>query len=119
MKGPGRVFSLILGFIGLGLLVGAFFALRHTLGFRPVSTEAEGVVVDLEEYSGDDGTMYKPVVEWKDPAGRARRLTGSVASRPPSFSRGEHVRVRYDPADPERARIDSFTENWLLALILG
>jgi len=120
MKRIGLVFTLVFGLVGLGLLVGAFFAVTHTLSFRSISKTAEGVVVDLVESRGDKGsTLYKPVVEWADPAGRKRRFTGSVASSPPSYSRGEKVALRYDPSNPESARVDSFMENWFVGLSLS
>lgn len=120
MKRAGLLFTLIFGLVGLGLLIGAFFAISSTLSFRSISKQAGGVVVDLAESRGDKGeTMSKPVVEWTDPAGKRRRFTGSVASSPPSYSRGEKVTVRYDPSHPETARLDSFMENWFAAMILG
>lgn len=120
MKRGVIVIALVFGLLGLGMLVGAFFAVSSTLSFRSIAKTADGVVVDLAQSRGDKGeTMYKPVVRWKDPGGRERTFTGSVASSPPSYSRGEKVSLRYDPANPESARLDSFTENWLLPLIFG
>ena len=120
MKRIGLVFTLVFGLVGLGMLIGAFFAISSTLSFRSSSKTGEGVVVELAESRDDKGsTMYKPVVEWTSPDGKKHGFTGSVASSPPSYSRGEKVNVRFDPANPERARIDSFMENWFVALILG
>ena len=120
MKRSGLVFTLIFGLIGLGMLIGCFFAVSSTLSFRGKSKVGEGVVVELVESRGDKGgTMYKPVVEWTSPDGKKRRFTGSVASSPPSYARGEKAMLRYEPANPESARLDSFMENWFAALILG
>ena len=114
------VIGTIFGLVGIGLLIGAFFAVSSTLSFRGGSTPAEGVVVEMVESRGSKGDrMFKPVVKWTDAKGGTHRLTGSVASSPPSYSTGERVTVRYQTANPENARIDSFTENWLISLILG
>ena len=120
MKRGVIVVGAVFGVIGLGLLIGAFFALSSTLSFRSRSTAAGGVVEDLISSRGSSGnTLYKPVVQWTDAKGGKHRLTGSVASSPSSYSRGEKVTVRYLADNPEGARLDSFTENWLLTLVLG
>ena len=46
-------------------------------------------------------------------------MTGSVASSPPSYRRGESVTVRYRAEEPENAHLDSFMDSWFLVLILG
>jgi hypothetical protein len=115
MKKIGFLFTLIFGLIGAGLLTGAMIALSGTISFRSNSKRGEGVVVDLDWRGGG----AKPVVEWKDSKGEVHRATGGVSSQPPSYAKGEKVDVRYDPASPGNARIDSFLENWFVALVLG
>jgi hypothetical protein len=115
MKKVGLLFTLVFGLIGVGLLAGALYALSSTISFRSNSKRAEGVVVDLDWRSGS----ASPVVEWKDPKGGVHRISGGVSSKPPAYSKGEKVDVRYDAANPDHARIDGFLENWFVAMILG
>jgi hypothetical protein len=115
-----RIFVLVFGLVGLGLLTGAFFALRSEISFRAGALSAPGTVLDLAPTTDSKGTtMYKPVFEFTDRSDRMHRITGSVASSPPSFERGEAVTVRYRPENPENAHLDSFMDSWFLALIFG
>lgn len=113
-------------FIGIGvlLLAGAGFAAWSELEFRRIAAETDGRVVRmLAETSRDsDGrrsTTYRPVFAFTLPDGREVQVEGSVASSPPCCSVGEAVRVRYDPARPQRAAMVGFLDSWLLTLILG
>jgi len=115
-----RIFILVFGLVGLGLLTGTFFALSSEISFRAGALSAPGTVVDLVPTTDSEGeTLYKPVFEFTDRNDRVRRVTGSVASRPPSYGRGEAVTVRYRPENPENAHLDSFMDSWFLVLILG
>jgi Protein of unknown function (DUF3592) len=46
-------------------------------------------------------------------------VTSTISSSPAAFSVGESVRVRYDPANPEDARIHKFFEIWGATVIFG
>jgi hypothetical protein len=115
-----RIFSSVFGIIGLTFLAVAFFTVRSELAFRAGAISVPGTVVDLQPTSGSKGsTLYKPVFEFADRNDRVHRVTGSVASSPPSFKRGEAVTVLYRPENPDLARLDSFMEAWFLPLIFG
>jgi hypothetical protein len=114
------IFVLVLGLAGLGLLTGAYFAIRSELSFRASALSASGTVVDLIRTTDSRRTtVYRPVFEFTDRTDRVYRITGSVASDPPSYERGEKVTVCYRPDNPENAQLDSFVDSWLDALILG
>jgi hypothetical protein len=78
-----------------------------------------GTVVRLEESSTSEGgcCVYSPVVEFQA-AGQAYTFDGSNASDPPAYKIGQQVRVRYDPARPSIAQIDSFFERWLFPIMI-
>jgi hypothetical protein len=115
-----RIFVSIFGLVGLVFLTVAFFSVRAELKFRAGAVRVPGTVVDLAPTSGSKGgTLYKPVFEFTDNNDVARRVTGSVASNPPSHRRGEAVTVLYQPANPEEAHLDSFMEAWFLPMIFG
>jgi hypothetical protein len=106
--------------VGLGMLTGGFFVWRAHATFAAHALHAEGIVVDQATSAGSKGgTLYSPVVEFSTSDGRQIRVTGSVSSSSPSYARGDHVAVLYDPANPEQARLDSFTEAWFATLIMA
>ena len=78
-----------------------------------------GRVARLEESSDSDGgcCVYSPVVEFTV-NGQPYSFDCDTASYPPAYQVGEEVRVLYDPASPDTAQIDKWSERWLMPLIL-
>lgn len=82
--------------------------------FSGAEMKAVGTVIDLERSATGNGRVaYYPVVAFRDDTGTERRFVGSIGSNPPDYRRGEQVGVRYDPAAPEEAMIDSWTARLL------
>lgn len=81
-----------------------------------------GRVVDVESSrsSGSHGTSfsYYPVVEYQAPSGEKIRFRSSVGTNPPSHNTGESVGVMFDAKNPHHAKIDSFSDTWLLSTVL-
>ncbi len=114
------IFGGVFGIVGVTFLIVAIFMVRSELNFREGAIAAPGIVVELAPTQGSKGgTTYKPVFKFTDRDDKAHTVTGSIASSPPSYHRGEAVTVLYHPGNPEGAQIDSFTEAWLLPLIFG
>ena len=106
--------------IGLGMAWGAYALWANARAFRAQAAQAEGTVVDLISNRDSDGDItYKPEVEFTTAEGRTLSFTGGTASNPPSYDRGEKVKVYYSAANPEDARLDGFMEQWFGPLILG
>lgn len=81
----------------------------QSLWFRFAAAEAQGRVVAIHpalvvEYLNAD----EQIVRWGAPHGDSWGLAA-----------GAGVRVFYDPADPERVRVDLFEEMWANPLLLG
>jgi hypothetical protein len=78
-----------------------------------------GIVTRLEESSDGDGgcCVYSPVIEF-DAGGQRYSFEGGNASDPPAYDVGEQVQVLYDPADPNTAQINKWTERWLFPIII-
>ncbi|MDE1886257.1 MAG: DUF3592 domain-containing protein [Xanthomonadaceae bacterium] len=114
-----KVFSILFLIIDLGLLAGAGMLWRDHANFAAHAMRADGVVTDLIYRSSSKGGSYVPAVQFSASDGRIVHITGSTGSNPAAYSRGEHVTILYPPNNPEGARIDSFSENWLGTLILG
>lgn len=109
MKWTLRIFAII-GLVFL--LVGGYLACQ-TLLFRMGSVRTTGEVVDLVGYE-----HYKPVVVFETADGQEILFHGSIGSSPPAYVIGERVQVYYQPAEPDGARIGSFSEGWLFAVAL-
>jgi hypothetical protein len=117
--GTGRFQTLVGHIFAYGgpclVAYGILFYLR-TRNFMSRSVEVAGVVVRLEHSKDRMGTAsydsYAPVFSFTALDGKKITVTSDVASSPADFCVGESVRVLYDPADPENARIHSFFQIW-------
>jgi uncharacterized protein YneF (UPF0154 family) len=106
----GWVFALV----GLGLLTAGAMVYLHTERFIARASEAEGAVVELERR----GSVYHPVVSFNAQDGKSVTFASSIGSSPPSYRKGEKVRVLYDPVNPQEARIEGIFSLWLPVMIL-
>ena len=112
--------GLIFALIGTGLAWGTYYAWSISEDLVANGLHARGTVIDLAYRRDDDGGgTYVPVVEFLDSAGETRIYHSTSGSNPPAYDRGERVDLYYDRENPERAMIDSFTDRWMLPLILG
>lgn len=116
LKLIGAIFILV----SIVLLGAGGYAYQHTKKFLENSVVAEGVVVDVvsRSSSSSSGHTHVPVVRFKTDKGETITAHGSLGSDPPSYKKGEAVRVRYDPKDPHDISIDTFFELWFLPIIL-
>src|SRR5438067_2000948 len=107
---------LFLGVGGLFSLLGVAWA-ASTRRFLRRAARAAGVVVGHERRVSEDeegaSTLFYPVVEFDDKAGRRRRVTLGVGSNPAGFAEGARVTVLFDPEAPADARLCSFAHLWL------
>lgn len=118
-----------IGFVSMGLIfcaIGSYWA-WETLGFLRTAKSAVGRVDRFEtRVSSREGTgttrrttTYAPVFTFRDEQGKDYTVTSNTGQNHAAYDRGQEVTVLYDPADPERARIHSFTQMWLLPVIFG
>ena len=100
--------------VGALMLIIAGWMLARDPLVSDAGAEAVGTVVDLERAATGNGkASYYPVVTYRDAQGAGHRFTGTIGSNPPAYRRGEEVAVRYDPAAPEEAVIDSWSARLL------
>lgn len=119
-----RIVSWTMLLVGLGLLLGAGFAAWSEMRFRGIAVETDGRVVEMlartsRDRDGNRSRTYTPVFAFRLADGKEMRGEASVSSNPPCCTVGEAVRVRYDPARPERAAMTGFMESWFVATLLG
>jgi hypothetical protein len=123
--GKGRPWRILFGltFFVLGpcLLVWSLVSLNRTRNFLRGSESAAATVIQMNEIRSFNQTRrsYAPVFAFTASDGRTYTLTSNMASNPPAFKVGEHVLAHYQAGHPEKARLDSFAQLWLLDLIDG
>jgi hypothetical protein len=115
-----KIISVLFSTIGLGMLAVSVFIFSNTSSFIGRAVEADGEVIDLDRSrsSSSSSTTYRPVVAFTTATGKRVEFTSSVGSSPPSHRVGERVKVLYQPADPQSARIKSFFHLWFGFLIV-
>jgi hypothetical protein len=117
----GTIIDLLLLIVGPVAFIFAMVSYVRTVRFLRWSTEVAGEVVRLERSKDRDryGYSYAPVFSFHAADGNEYTVTSNVGSSPPGFSVGESVRVRYDPANPEDARIHTFFQIWGVAIVFA
>jgi hypothetical protein len=115
-----KIISVLFSTIGLGMLAVSVFIFSNTSSFIGRAVEADGEVIDLDRSrsSSSSSTTYRPVVAFTTATGKRVEFTSSVGSSPPSHRVGERVKVLYQPADPQSARLKSFFHLWFGFLIV-
>jgi len=83
------------------------------------SVEVSGEVVRLERSRsrGRYGFTYAPVFTFSTESGEIYTVESDVGTSPACFDVGDPVRVRYDPAHPDSAKINTFFQTWGTAAI--
>jgi hypothetical protein len=89
-----------------------------TQRFLAKASTADGVVVRVDKVRDEKGTVYYPVVRFVTASGQVVEYTDNVGQKPPAYRVGDAVRVLYDPANPQKARLDTWSSRWFLATIL-
>jgi len=114
-------------FLGIAVLIGGVALVSGVLSTQAMARElsAAGRVVEfvgVAAMEGDDETLYAPLVEFTAADNERYLAQAAGGSRPPAYSLGQPVTVRYDPARPQFARISTFWSDlgqYTLTLITG
>jgi hypothetical protein len=116
-----KVIEFALLAIGPCAIVYSFASFFRTRAFLRTSIEVTGQVVRLErsKYPDRYGYTYAPVFCFTANDGTEHTVTSDVGSSPAGFSEGDSVRVRYEPANPQDARIHTFFQTWGTVVISG
>jgi hypothetical protein len=110
-----HIIDLALTVVGPVLIVYSIFSFVHTRYFVRHCAETVGEVIRLERsYSGGQvgGYEYAQVFSFSAADGRSYTVTSDVSSSPAGFDIGEQVNVRYDPKNPNDAKIHTFLQTW-------
>ena len=108
----------IFAVVGLATLAFGVLSIPFTImGFVDRSATTEGTVVGVEINNHMEGISYFPTVRFVTEDGRSIVFTSNTSGEWKDRI-GESVTVRYDPADPINAKIDSFFQLWGLSVTL-
>ena len=115
VRNPEQAVLLVFGVLALIFGgIGAAIALS-VVNERAWMVHTEGSIVDLlRERDSEGGTLYRPVFRFTTTAGQAYEVASDMRSNPPSHEIEQRVPVRYDPANPSQAKLDTLFENWFL-----
>ena len=111
--------GLCFGVSSFGLLIGAVWAYFSQQRKMQSRVAATGTVVELARTPSRRGYILCPVVEFAIPSGGKFKFTSEFGSYPATDKVGDIVNLRYDPADPQKAEVDSAMSLWLTPLIVG
>ena len=101
-------------------VVGVWYTVE-AMEFLDATARTDGTVVALKRERSAKGLAEDhPVVRFVAPeTGEAVEFKSRFGIWPSPFAVAERVEVAYDPADPSRAKINSFWTIWFLPLLLG
>jgi len=108
----------ILGFVALCAspcsIIYSVICFFRTRSFLLHSLEVDGEVVRMERSKDRDryGFTYAPVFEFTVADGKGYTVTSDAGSSSPGFAEGESVKMRYEPENPENARIHTLFQTW-------
>jgi Protein of unknown function (DUF3592) len=105
--------------LGLGFIVLGLYLLWQTQIFDSNAVRVTGTVVSYREVSDGDQQRFRPRVRFTAPNGDITTFDGQMSTTTKRFAVGAPVPVVYSNAEPMKARIDSFTDNWLAICIAG
>ncbi|MEP6913364.1 MAG: DUF3592 domain-containing protein [bacterium] len=108
--------GILFGLIGLAVLIAGVIAAFKQSRKSARGAKATGTVVNLVSRVFNPGSagVYCPVVEFTTATGQPVRFESQFGTMPASHHVGQTVAVRYEPAEPQKAEVDSATANWFV-----
>lgn len=110
----------VAGFCVIGplLLLVAFDSVMQRVELVRSGLSAQGTVV-AKRSTASTRAVYAPVFQFTASDGHTYIVSSDVYGLGSAFRDGQHVRVLYQQAHPESARIDAFAQLWAIPLVFG
>jgi hypothetical protein len=105
--------------LGAACLLLGIYLMSKTLDFTEGAERAVGEVVRYHEIPDGGSTRYVPMVRFTTPSGDIVTVAGQLTTTSKRFAVGDQVPVTYPPGQPMKARLATFTDNWLPVTIAG
>jgi Protein of unknown function (DUF3592) len=114
-----QIYYLIAGVIVVLTVAAHAYLFSRVLGFNHKAAQASGTVISGAWRSdGQGSSVCFPVVAFTAASGQQYQFSSNVGTTFPPQT-GSTVKVQYDPTDPQRAEIGSFTGVWLTPLFFS
>lgn len=125
-----KKFSIYVCWAGTGIIIAAvFWGIYENRTFIKNAHLAKGTVVGFYEktsyytLSGSKASRksssYAPIVRFTTKKGETISFISEASSALSIYSKGEHVKVLYDPSNPDNAEINDFFSLYLGQVIVG
>jgi hypothetical protein len=101
--------------LGLALLVGAVVTIVKDRAAAARSVVATGRVIQVVHTN----RVYCPIVEFTASTGQVVQFQSPFGTMPAMHEAGQAIAVRYDPAQPQMAWVDSDLTTWLIPAVLA
>lgn len=111
------VWGLICIAVGCGFLATALRIYLARKRFLATAQAVAGTVVEVRVRGVGRNAESVPTLEFRLPGGQVQRAESWMGSGFQGFAAGQEVPLRYDPADPGKAEVDTFAVMWGLALL--
>ena len=108
----GILFIVIGGAVLISGIIAAVKQKRKT--GRGVATTGRVVNLVKKVFHPGSAGVYCPVVQFTTSNGQLIQFESSFGTMPASHGVGQTIAVRYDPANPQSAEVDSATNNWFV-----
>lgn len=103
--------------VACGFLVSALRIYTKRKKFLATAEPAAGTVIEVRVRGVGRNAVSFPVFEFRTSEGTVQRAESMMGTGLQGFQVGEAVAVRYDPADPSKAEVDTFAVLWGLVLL--
>jgi hypothetical protein len=106
---------ILAGFVysaALFIVVGGAF-LTHSIMLESHGIHTTGIVTEIKREKDKDGDQYfRPVITFKDTAGKEIAVTSNLSSNPAAYAKGDTVPLVYKRDHPEKAELETFFGMW-------
>lgn len=106
--------------LGVGSFIGGAVSAIQEVRRSQRAVRATGVVINMVTRPGMAGKpgIHCPVVEFTTAAGERIEFESDFGTSPATHAVGEPIAVRYDPALPKQATLDSIGAKWFTPVLM-
>jgi len=108
-RAPKKIIGLVFTFVGFAMLGGAMYEYISNEEFIQNGVRGKATVI-----SNPSQPDFEYIFE-----GQSYQYQSTIESSPPSYHIGEQVDIFINPQYPSDILVDSFTDRWLIIVILG
>jgi type II secretory pathway pseudopilin PulG len=118
-----QTIGIVFAIVGVVMLVIAVVVFSRTRRFLATALSAQGTVIEMiqrtrRDREGRTSTVWAPRVQFSV-SGQTIEFESKVGSSPPRYKEGQAIDVKYDPQDPNNARVAAASSMWLVPALVG